>query len=61
MAFVTYGMNTSERVAATNKAMLDLIKDVDQLLGADANFLLGHWIAMAADCANSPDEVCFRP
>ena len=46
-AFEATGVNTTADVAPLTAAMLALLRDLDAVAGADANFLLGPWIADA--------------
>jgi hypothetical protein len=44
--------NQTEAFAARKAAFLNLIDDLDRLLGTNANFMLGKWTNMARDIAN---------
>jgi hypothetical protein len=57
MSYAVSGVNSSARATATTNALLGLIQDVDTLLGADVNFLLGQWLASAASYANTSEEI----
>lgn len=59
-AFLEYaisGVNTTERVVATSNALLGLITDIDTVLAADPNYLLGRWLAAAKAFGQSPADV----
>jgi hypothetical protein len=48
------GRNTSASVLPTYAAMLQMIGQLDTLLATDTNFLLGNWLADAAQWAQTP-------
>jgi len=48
------GRNTSASVVPIYAAMLQLIAQLDTLLATNTNYLLGHWLADAAQWAQSP-------
>ena len=57
LAYLKYGqgkLNSSDEILALSTAMIDLLIDLDSLLGSDTNFLLGHWIADARATAPVP-------
>ena len=56
LAYLKYGqtkVNSSDEILSISTAMLDLLSDLDTLLGSDTNFLLGHWIADARAMATT--------
>ena len=56
--YVEKGVNTSVQLEGISTAMINLIYDLDDLLGTNTNFLLGHWIAdaRASVPSTSPPE-----
>ena len=46
-AYVETMVNTSAQLTLIQSSMFSLFDDLDALLGANTNFLLGHWIADA--------------
>ena len=52
-------VNTSSELTALMNELLELLKNLDQYLGTNTNFLLGHWIADARASApnGSPQTV----
>ncbi len=47
------GKTPTAELTAISSSMLQLLADLDTLLGSDTNFLLGHWIADARSSAPS--------
>ncbi|XP_065187181.1 alpha-N-acetylglucosaminidase-like [Sycon ciliatum] len=48
--------NSSADLARIGKALLTIVKDLDQLLSTDTNYLLGHWLDTAKDWATDDAE-----
>ena len=51
--FASRGVNSTSELTGLSAAMLNLLTDLDSLLGSNTNFLLGHWIVDARNSAAS--------
>jgi hypothetical protein len=49
--------NTTTRVTRISSVLLDVIRDLDTLLGTDVNYMVGVWIAMARSWGTTAAEV----
>eukprot|EP00052_Salpingoeca_macrocollata_P019135 m.158211 g.158211 ORF g.158211 m.158211 type:complete len:892 (+) comp20876_c1_seq3:1064-3739(+) len=58
--YLEYAVNNRSSAAAISRvgtALLDILKDLDQLLGTNVNYLLGVWLNMAKAWGSTPTEV----
>lgn len=49
--------NTTTRVTRISSVLLDVIRDLDTLLGTDVNYMVGIWIAMVRTWGATDAEV----
>ncbi|KAJ3683836.1 hypothetical protein LUZ60_014063 [Juncus effusus] len=52
-----FGGNNSKNLSINSKKFLEIITDLDKLLGSDDNFLLGSWIESAKSLAMTNSEL----
>lgn len=51
-----FRMNNVEKVEKSSQHLLELLSDMDKLLGASEEFLLGPWLESAKALASNDDE-----
>ena len=51
-----YTLSNVEKVDNSSRLLLELISDMDKLLGASEEFLLGPWLESAKALATTEDE-----